>query len=183
MPQEVRIQLRRPQEEDRDVVFEKWASDPEVTKYMAWATHRCRDDFDAFIALSDGTWDAFDYGPVIIEDLVTGEVIGSAGLLFDDSEEVGVGYILRKEYWGKGYATEALRLSIDAARDLGVKRLVAGIHPAHIASRNVCKKCGFAIDEEKPAGRFIFPQIDPDNESYTVRYILDLGDDIVEENE
>lgn len=171
-----RIKLRRPRVEDRDVIYEKWASVPEVTTYMAWPTHRSHKDCDAFLVMSDAMWDEYGCGPMIIEDRESGEIIGSAGLMFDGSDEVGVGYILSKEHWGQGYATEALELAIVGARDQAIEELVCGIHPAHIASRRVAQKCGFTLSADQPSSRLVFPQIDSENEGYTVRYILVLDE-------
>ena len=172
-----RIRLRQPVEEDRGFVYEKWASDSDVTRFMAWATHTKRSDADALITMSNAMWEQYGCGPLIIELNDTGEIIGSAGLLFDGSETVGVGYVLRKEFQGKGYASEALAQSVAVARIMGVKRVQAGIHPANIASRNVAKKGGFTVDAENPSSSMLFPQIDPEHEGCTVNYVLDLESD------
>jgi RimJ/RimL family protein N-acetyltransferase len=34
-----RVRLRPPRLDDADVLFERIASDPEVTRYMSWPTH------------------------------------------------------------------------------------------------------------------------------------------------
>jgi|GEM_PF-246328 len=169
-----RIRLRRPVAEDMETVYSKWASDPDVTKYMAWATHKERADADALLYMSDDMWESYGCGPMIIEHAQTGDIMGSAGLLFNESDEVGVGYVLRREYQGQGYATEALKQNIDIARILGVKRLVAGIHSENLASQNVAKKNGFTYDPKDTSMRCIFPQIDPHNEETVVKYVLDL---------
>jgi RimJ/RimL family protein N-acetyltransferase len=171
-----RILLRRPQADDMITVYEKWASDPEVTKYLAWATHQKPEDADVLLYMSDTMWDEYGCGPLIIELRDSGEIIGSAGLLFDGADGVGVGYVLRKEYQRKGYASEALGLSIEIARKRGVDRLVAGIHPTNIPSRKVAKRNGFTLAEEKSSKAFVFPQIDPDKKGYAVFYELDLTD-------
>jgi RimJ/RimL family protein N-acetyltransferase len=141
---------------------------------MAWPTHTSLDDTDTFLWMSDGMWDEFGCGPMLIIDRESKAVMGSAGLMFGEANHVGVGYILAEEFHGRGLATEALRQSVEIARGKGIKQLTVCIHPATIASRHVAKKCGFVLDAEKPAGHFVFPQIDPDTEDYTVNYILQL---------
>jgi len=55
-----------------------------------------------------------------------------------------VGYWLGEPYWGKGIATEALRLIIDYAfNELDLVRLEAGHFDFNPASGKVLKKCGF----------------------------------------
>lgn len=94
-----------------------------------------------------------------------GVVIGACGLeLRDDMPEIG--YWLGVPYWGKGYATEAVRALIDHAFDeLGHETLVAGARVTNPASRRVLEKCGFqwsgvglyrirAIRSSAPVDRF-----------------------------
>ncbi len=72
-----------------------------------------------------------------------GAVIGACGLeLRHDLPEIG--YWLGVPYWGKGYATEAVRALIDHAFDeLGHDTLVAGARTTNPASRRLLEKCGF----------------------------------------
>ena len=48
-----RLVLRRPVEDDVSAIFERYASDPEVTRYLAWPRHVSLDDTRIFIAFSD----------------------------------------------------------------------------------------------------------------------------------
>jgi RimJ/RimL family protein N-acetyltransferase len=56
------------------------------------------------------------------------------------------GYVLAKDAWGKGYATEALAAMVEVARRIGVVRVYALCHPQHRASWRVLEKCGFDRD-------------------------------------
>ena len=72
-----------------------------------------------------------------------GETIGWAGYQRRDAEllgthEVELGWLIRKQHWGKGYASEAAR----ALRPLGPKRVVHLIHPENIASIAIARKLG-----------------------------------------
>ena len=94
-----------------------------------------------------------------------GELIGCCGVdLRDDGPEIG--YWLGVPYWGRGYATEAVRALIDHAfDDLRHETLQAGARVSNPASRRVLEKCGFqwtgvglsrirAINSAAPADRF-----------------------------
>jgi RimJ/RimL family protein N-acetyltransferase len=60
-----------------------------------------------------------------------------------------LGYRFLPEFWGNGLATEAGRASIDFARSvLGLKRLVALVHPENAASARVLGKLGFSIEKQ-----------------------------------
>lgn len=65
--------------------------------------------------------------------------IGFAGL----PEMPNVGYWIGRPYWGQGYATEALRLVIEYARDVGAKGLLAETFLENPASARVLSKCDF----------------------------------------
>ena len=65
--------------------------------------------------------------------------IGFAGL----PEMPSVGYWIGRPHWGRGYATEALRLVIEHVRSVGTKGLLAETFPENSASARVLEKCGF----------------------------------------
>lgn len=80
----------------------------------------------------------------------SGEVIGFSGLKYvPEISDTELGYRFLPEYWGLGLATEAGRASIDFARsDLGLKRLVAIVHPENTASARVVGKLGFSVEKQ-----------------------------------
>jgi RimJ/RimL family protein N-acetyltransferase len=60
-----------------------------------------------------------------------------------NSDEVELGYRLRRSAWGKGYATEGSRALIRKGfTELGVRRVVAETVAVHTASRRVMEKAG-----------------------------------------
>jgi [ribosomal protein S5]-alanine N-acetyltransferase len=80
------------------------------------------------------------------------EAIGDCGLVrhgVDGTMETDIGWHLLREHWGQGLATEAAQASRDYAFvQLGVKRLVAQIHPENYASRRVAEKIGMTLQKE-----------------------------------
>jgi len=55
-----------------------------------------------------------------------------------------LGVHLRPQYWGKGFATEALGRVIEYAfAELGASALFAGHHPSNVASGKSLLKLGF----------------------------------------
>jgi RimJ/RimL family protein N-acetyltransferase len=84
--------------------------------------------------------------------------------LREDGPEVG--YWLGVPYWGRGFATEAVRALIDHAfGDLEHETLISGARVTNPASRRVLEKCGFqwtgvrlsrirAINSAAPIDRF-----------------------------
>jgi ribosomal-protein-alanine N-acetyltransferase len=87
-----------------------------------------------------------------IVDRKTGEFLGRCGLLpwnIEGTDEVEVAFMIRKERWREGLATEAARGIIKHAREvLGLKRLVCLVVPGNMASAGVAVKLGMAMERE-----------------------------------
>jgi RimJ/RimL family protein N-acetyltransferase len=139
-----RLVLRRPRADDAEAVFSRYSSDPEVTRFLGWPRHLSLGDTRAFFAFSDAQWQRWPVGPYLIESRQTGQLLGGTGLAFETPFRAATGFVLAKDAWGSGYATEALRRVVAVATDVGVRRLYALCHPDHAASRRVLEKCGFA---------------------------------------
>ena len=64
-------------------------------------------------------------------------------------EEVEIAYLLDREYWGKGLATEAAEAIIKHGyAKYGFKRIVAVIHPQNVASIRVAEKIGMKYERD-----------------------------------
>ena len=158
-----RLVLRRPRVSDEPLIYARYASDAEATRYMAWPTHTTLADTRIFLDLSDAAWARFPLaGPYLVfaRDGVT--LLGDAGIVVnDDAERAQAGYILARDVWGRGYATEALLASVEAARAAGVRRLEAGVHVDHQASARVLAKAGFTRERVRPGRPTDFPNLPP----------------------
>jgi RimJ/RimL family protein N-acetyltransferase len=139
-----RLVLRRPRARDVKAIFRRYSSDAEVTRFLGWPRHHAVAQTRAFLEFSDGEWQRWPAGPFLIESRETGELLGGTGLGFETPYRASTGYVLARDAWGRGYATEALRAMAELARRVGVRRLYALCHPDHFASRHVLEKCGFA---------------------------------------
>ncbi|MDF2930032.1 GNAT family N-acetyltransferase [Anaerospora sp.] len=94
--------------------------------------------------------EGYSYFAVIEKD--TDYFIGVMGPLIEQTEageQIGIGYILNKQYWGKGYAVEGARASLDYAfQYLNADRVIAHIRPNNLPSRKVAEKLGMEIEGE-----------------------------------
>jgi RimJ/RimL family protein N-acetyltransferase len=98
--------------------------------------------------------------------LADGTLIGGCSLATRDDPPAEVGYWLGRPFWGKGFATEAVRALIDHAfGDLDHEALQSSARVTNPASRRVLEKCGFqwtgvglcrirAIHSSAPVDRF-----------------------------
>ena len=73
-----------------------------------------------------------------------GALVGACGFSQLDRHPPEIGYWLGLKFWGKGYATEAVRAVIDHAfTDLDHEALQSSARVTNPASRRVLEKCGF----------------------------------------
>jgi RimJ/RimL family protein N-acetyltransferase len=97
-----------------------------------------------------------------IELLATGELIGNASLhhFFEQNRRCEIGYALGSQYWGQGYATEALRALIRHGFDgLDLNRIEADIDPRNIGSARVLEKLGFRKEGYMPERWIVFGEM------------------------
>jgi RimJ/RimL family protein N-acetyltransferase len=69
-------------------------------------------------------------------------MVGCVGLVREQGE-VALGYWIGKDFWGRGYATEAVRAVLNLARTLGHVRITASNFADNPASGRVLRKAGF----------------------------------------
>lgn len=141
-----RLILRPPRMSDAVEIFERYASSAEVTRFLAWPRHRSANDTEAFLRFSAQEWEQWPAGPYLIVSRRDGRLLGSTGFGFRTQQEAMTGYVLAREAWGQGFATEALAAVVGLAARIGVTRLFALCHPDHLRSRRVLEKCRFVRD-------------------------------------
>ena len=166
-----RLLLRKPRRADAELIFSRYASDTEVTKFLSWPRHTSIEQTHAFLEYSDCEWERWPAGPYLFEDLNDGRLLGSTGLAFESMQRAMTGYVLAKDSWGFGFATEALRAIVQLAQTLPIAELFALCHPAHNASSRVLEKCGFVRQPKRVAGA-PFPNLSTDLQSATLCYEL-----------
>jgi len=170
-----RLVLRRPHAEDAEAIFARYASDSDVTRYVSFARHRSLDDTLAFLAYSDDQWGRWPAGPYLIGARADGRLLGGTGLAFETATVAATGYVLARDAWGAGIATQALRAMVGVAAATGVRRLYALCHPEHRASQRVLEKGRFTCEGFLPRHAEL-PNLRPGELSDVLRYARSLGD-------
>lgn len=122
------------QDEDVMYAYEHAFSDDEVDEWLKKQLARYETD-------GIGLW------AVVLKE--NGEVIGQCGLtkqLWWGENVVEVGYLFRKDFWHKGYATEAAVACKDYAFNrLGEKRVYSIIRDLNLPSRRVALRNGMKV--------------------------------------
>ena len=144
-----RLMLRPITQEDASAVF-VWASDPEVNRYMPYPLHKSIEDTCAWIASI--TPDMLEFGFYRKDN---GQLIGTGGVGKNEDGVHTLGYNLRRDAWGQGYATEAAQAMLAwAYHSLGVRDFVVSHAVLNTASGNVARKCGFQLTHYGQYSRF-----------------------------
>lgn len=76
--------------------------------------------------------------------------IGAVSMYFDDSFDTGeLGWIIDKNYWGKGYAFEASSAMVKKClKDMNIRKFIAHCDSENISSRRVMEKLGMYLVEQ-----------------------------------
>lgn len=144
-----RLVLRGREPEDAEAIF-RYASDPDVTPYMAWEPSRSLDDVWDFL---DGMT-AFNYEQEALDYAIAlrsspRELIGSIGVYWNPRHHrvMDFGFVLAKAHWGNGYVPEAGRALIEHAfRTTRVERIFAPIFAENAKSRRAAEKMGLRFE-------------------------------------
>jgi ribosomal-protein-alanine N-acetyltransferase len=153
-----RLTFRRPTPADAPEMWARYASDPDVTRHLAWPCHQTVEPTRAFVDFAVETWKRDGIGPWLVFDGSSGALLGSTGLDLRVGHGAMTGYLLVKSAWGKGLATEVLTAMVDQARAAKLLWVRACVHPDNAASIRVLEKVGFASIEGEPTA--MFPNLD-----------------------
>ncbi len=137
-----RLILKPMTKEDAPAAF-IWLSDKEVNRYMIYTRYSSVEEAEAWISSIKEEENVFGFY------LKDGLLIGSGHVCHEKTEERAwvVGYNLRRDCWGKGYATEAVKGMIKWAHEnFGVTEFVSSHALQNTASGRVQEKCGFHAD-------------------------------------
>ena len=114
----------------------------EVTRLLGGPRHRSIADTDALLKISAEAWERWPAGPYSDPLARNERVARQYRLEFRTPYHAATGYVLARDAWSKGYATEALRAIVDLSPGLGVTQLSALCHPSHGASQRVLERRG-----------------------------------------
>lgn len=144
-----RLILRRFVAEDANAMFNNWANDAEVTKFLTWPTHSnvsvSKSVIDSWLSLYKNP-NHYSWAIVLKE---IGEPIGSIAAVDqrDNIKMVHIGYCIGSKWWRQGYTTEALEALIRFFfEDIGVNRIEARYDTRNPNSGKVMLKCGMKYE-------------------------------------
>ena len=153
-----RVRLRAMEKEDLPV-FVRWFNDPEVRRNLKIVVPLSMGQEEKWYA--DILDRPVEEHPLCIE-IKQGEdwvFIGNLGFLridqHDRSAEIGIA-IGEKQYWNKGYGTEAMRLLVGHGfENLNFNRLYLHVYETNPRGKRSYEKAGFSVDGRLRESRFL----------------------------
>ncbi len=140
-----RLIIRPLEISDAEHIFKAWTSDPRVTRFMTYPTHKSAEETRKWLKTvtekaENKNHPAYDAGFVLKD---TGKLIGSGGAYYKpDFDRWTLGYNIAYDYWHKGYTAEAMRAVMDYLIGQGVKRFMAEHAVENPNSGRVMEKLG-----------------------------------------
>lgn len=167
-----RLILRYINKDDFDDLY-RMNSDPVVMKYVGNGTTRNHEQMTQELEMlishytrkpGLGIW------ATILKDINT--FVGASGLVYyDNTPEIEVGYRMLKEYWNKGYATEASAgLLKYGFKKMGLHKIVSSAHVDNLASRRVMEKMGMRYIDNRIQYGCLQAYYEIEAETYEAKY-------------
>ena len=142
-----RLILRRFTEDDALEMYENWANDERVTKFLTWQPHKNAEETKGLLQ----AWVKSYENPATYNWLIEfeGKAIGNIGVvrLNEHSENADIGYCMGVNYWNKGLMSEAAKGIIDYLfEEIGMHRIRIQHAVKNPASGRVAQKCGLTYE-------------------------------------
>ena len=144
-----RLILRPLEVSDAEHIFNTWASDPRVTKFMIYTTHESSETTKEWLEsverdAQDNDSKKHEIGFQLKE---SGKLIGSGGAHYKpEFDRWSIGYNLAFDYWHQGYTSEAMKGLVDALSGMGIKHFIADHAVDNPNSGKVMEKIGMKFD-------------------------------------
>lgn len=135
-----RLTLRPVQIDDAQAIFDRYAQDPEVTRFLTWRPHESLEDSRAYVEMCLKAESSRVYMMILQS---SGQAIGALDLRKSGNSKLEYGCVLARSFWGQGLMTEALVEVVDwALRQSSIWRIGAVADVENVGSIRVMQKAG-----------------------------------------
>lgn len=139
-----RLYLRKARMSDANDIYE-YSKDPNVARYVLWDAHRSVNESKDYIRYLIRLYRKNKPSSYVIQSKADNKVIGTIGFMWINAEYASaeVGYSLSRQYWNRGYMSEALEALIHYGFEkLGLNRIEGQHDIRNEASGSVMRKVG-----------------------------------------
>ena len=126
-----------------------YASDEDVSLFIGWPLMNTLNETRSYIdVMLKRELEGTHYYASIIQK-TTEAIVGTAMIFNFDHEanKAEIGYVLHKDYWGKGYGTESVALMNNFAfKTLNLHKIYANVVDENIGSARILEKNKFVLE-------------------------------------
>ena len=149
-----RLILRKLRREDLPLYYSRlWSREP-ISRYMLWEPHKSIEESSASIEKALKRYETGEACRFCIALKDSDELIGIIDLLRfeEETKSCSFAYMIGEDFWGRGYATEAVKAAFGFAFDgLGMDSIAADHFADNPASGAVMEKAGMVFQRQIPA--------------------------------
>jgi RimJ/RimL family protein N-acetyltransferase len=139
-----RLILRPIALQDAQAIFAGYAQDLEVVRFLIWRPHESIADTEAYISRCTAA-PPDRSRTYALTGRADDRPLGAFELRRPEPHRLDCGYVLARDFWGRGLMTEALtQVALWAMRQTGIWRIGAGCDVENLASARVMEKAGLA---------------------------------------
>jgi RimJ/RimL family protein N-acetyltransferase len=144
-----RLTLRAWTMQDVDRLFDI-LQEENILQYFPVPSAPSHEKVERYISNQLAHWEKYGYGHWAIVTRETGQLVGWNGLEYlPELKETEVAYLLSKQSWGCGYATEAASAAIRFGfEQASLDAIIGLVHAANTASVHVLEKCGLTFNDQ-----------------------------------
>lgn len=143
-----RLILRPFTEEDIEPLYHI-LNQEDILRYFPNPEPPSRERVERLILKQFRQWEEHRLGWWAVEPRGEGGLIGWNGLQYlPETDEVEIGYLLDKAYWGQGLAVEGAQVGLRYGfKRRGLEQIIGLVHPENKASQRVLEKLGMSFVE------------------------------------
>lgn len=144
------LTLRQFTADDAQAMFDHWANDEAVTRYLTWQPHKSPAETRQLLELWCASYETPSTYNWVME--FEGTPIGNISVvkLSETSEFAELGYCMGRAFWNRGLMSEAAKAVIDFLfSEVGVHRVEISHAVQNPASGRVAQKCGLTFEGTK----------------------------------
>lgn len=143
-----RLILRRFSKDDAQAMFDNWASDAEVTKFMTWPPYQSVEGVACYLEFVENSYANGDlHWAIELKEI--GEPVGAISVVSVNEavKSVEIGYGIGRNWWHSGITSEAFAAVIKFLfENTDVNRIEAKHDTRNVNSGRVMNKCGLKYE-------------------------------------
>ena len=140
--QSARLLIRKPRPADAPLIFDAYASDPEVVRYLTFRPHQALRESEEAVQRFLDNWETGKAFHWLMFHRESGQLMGAISARREQG--IVLGYCLARRFWRQGYMSEAVNALVEwAFTDSSVFRVWAVCDLDNEASAQLLERNGF----------------------------------------